>query len=175
MGFLDRAAAAALLCCVSCAGARAEGQPEGPAFPGSAAGPPEAAQWRVVLSPLTVHVSSDTDHKPVVLLALEREQPNGVVWGGAVFSNSFGQPSGYAFGGQRLYRWSPWDPLYAEWTAGLLYGYKGQYKHKVPFNYNGFSPGITVGLGWRYSATIAGQVNLLGTAGLMFVLSYELP
>jgi len=175
MGFLARATAAALMCCVFCAGARAEGEPEGLAFPGSAAGPPDVAQWRAMFSPLTVHFSSDTDHKPVVLFGLERERPDGVVWGGAVFSNSFGQPSGYAFGGQRLYRWSPWDPLYAEWTAGLLYGYKGQYKHKVPFNYNGFSPGITVGIGWRYSPTIAGQINLLGTAGLMFLLSYELP
>ena len=51
----------------------------------------------------------------------------------------------------------------------------GEYKHKVPFNYNGFSPGITVGIGWRYSPTIAGQVNLLGTSGMMFLFSYELP
>jgi len=106
---------------------------------------------------------------------LARERPDGIVWGGAIFSNSFGQPSAYAFGGQRLYRWSPWDPLYAEWTAGLLYGYRGEYKHKVPFNYNGFSPGITVGVGWRYSPAVAGQVNLLGTAGLMFLFTYELP
>ena len=175
MGYLDRAAAAALLCFVFCAGARAEDAPEALPFPGSAAGPPEVAQWRAVFSPLTVHFSSDTDHKPVVLLALEREQPDGFVWGGTVFSNSFGQPSAYAFAGQRLYRWSRWEPLYAEWTAGILYGYKGEYKHKVPFNYNGFSHGLTVGIGWRYSDKVAGQVNLLGTAGLMFLFSYELP
>ena len=65
--------------------------------------------------------------------------------------------------------------MYAEWTAGLLYGYKGEYKHKVPFNYNGFSPGVTVGIGWRFSPTVAGQVNLLGTAGLMLLFTYELP
>ena len=170
MGFLARASAAAVMCCFFCAGARAEGEPEGRAFPGSAAGPPDVAQWRAMASPLTVHFSSDSDHKPVVLFGLEREHPNGVVWGGAVFSNSFGQPSGYAFGGQRFYRWSPWEPMYAEWTAGLLYGYRGEYKHKVPFNYNGFSPGLTVGIGWRYSPTVAAQVNLLGTAGLMLSL-----
>ena len=110
-----------------------------------------------------------------MLLGLERGRPDGVVWGGAVFSNSFGQPSGYAFGGQRLYGWSRWEPLYAEWTAGILYGYTGEYKHKVPLNYNGFSPGVTVGIGWRYSRPVAGQVYLLGTAGLMFLFSYELP
>jgi len=175
MGVLARASVAALIFCVFCGGVRAEGEPEGSAFGGSPAGPPEVARWRAMLSPLTVHFSSDTDHKPVVLAGLERERPDGVVWGGAVFANSFGQPSAYAFGGQRLYRWSPWEPMYAEWTAGILYGYKGEYKHKVPFNYNGFSPGITIGLGWQYSPKVAAQVNLLGTAGVMFLFSYELP
>ena len=69
-----------------------------------------------MFSPYALHFSGDSDHKPVVLFALERERPDGIVWGGAVFSNSFGQPSVYAFGGQRLYRWSPWDALYAEWN-----------------------------------------------------------
>jgi len=32
-----------------------------------------------------------------------------------------------------------------------------------------------VGIGWRFSPTVAGQVNLLGTAGLMFLFTYELP
>ena len=175
IGFLARASAAALICCVFSACAEAEADPARPAFLGSLAGPPDVTQWRAVFSPLTVHFSSDTDHKAVVLLALERERTDGVVWGGAVFRNSFGQTSGYAFGGQRLYRWSRWEPLYAEWTAGLLYGYKGEYKHKIPLNYNGFAPGVTVGIGWRYSPTFAAQVNVLGTAGLMFLFSYELP
>ena len=175
MGFRARALAAALICCVFSACAQGEADPVRAAFPGSPAGPPEVARWRAVFSPLTVHFSSDTDHKPVVLFGLERERPDGIVWGGAAFSNSFGQASAYVFGGQRLYRFSRWEPLYAEWTAGVLYGYKGEYKHKVPFNYNGFAPGVTVGIGWRFTPTIGGQVNLLGTAALMFQLSFELP
>ena len=107
MGCLTRAAVAAMIFFVFCE-ARADGEPGEPAVPGIAAGPSEAARWRVMLSPLTtLHFSSDSDHKPVALLGLERERPDGVVWGGAVFSNSFGQPSAYLFGGQRLYRWSP--------------------------------------------------------------------
>ena len=97
----------------------------------------------MVLSPYALHFSGDSAHKAVVLLGLERERPDGIVWGGAVFSNSFGQPSAYVFGGQRLYGWSRWDPLFAQWSAGLLYGYVGEYKNKVPLNVNGFSPGIT--------------------------------
>ena len=70
MGFLARASAAALILFVFCAVARAESGPEGPPFPGVAAGPPEVAQWRTMISPLTVHFSSDADHKPVVLLGI---------------------------------------------------------------------------------------------------------
>ena len=31
-------------------------------------------------------------------------------------------------------------------NAGLLYGYLGEYKKRVPLNYNGFSPAVNVAL-----------------------------
>jgi len=127
-----------------------------------------------MVSPYTLHFSHDPAHKEVYMVGLEHERPSGVVWGAAVFDNSFGQPSVFAFGGQRLYRWSRWDALYAEWSVGLLYGYTGEYRHKVPLNVNGWSPGAVAALGWKFSRTIAGQVNLLGTSGLMFQLSVDL-
>lgn len=129
----------------------------------------------MVLSPYALHFSGDSAHKAVVLLGLERERPDGIVWGGAVFSNSFGQPSAYVFGGQRLYGWSRWDPLFAQWSAGLLYGYVGEYKNKVPLNVNGFSPGITAGIGWQFTSTFAAQIHLLGNSGLLFSISADLP
>jgi hypothetical protein len=176
MRLLACASAAGLICCVVPALAQTTAEPaEAPVVPGVAAGPPEVASWRAVFSPLAVHFSSSPNHKPVVLLGMERERPDGIVGGGAVFSNSFGQPSAYVFGGQRLYRWSRWDPLYAEWSAGLIYGYVGQYKNKVPLNYEGFSPGLTVGLGWQFTPTFAGQIHLLGNAGMIFSVSVDLP
>ena len=63
----------------------------------------------------------------------------------------------------------------AEWTVGILYGYTGEYKHKVPLNVGGFSPGAVAGVGWRFTKTLAGQLNILGTSGLMFQLSVDLP
>jgi hypothetical protein len=136
---------------------------------------PEGHQWHAVFSPYALHFSGDAAHKPVVLLGIERERPDGIVWGASIFSNSFGQPSAYVFGGQRLYRWSPWDPLFAEWSAGLLYGYVGQYKNKVPLNFKGFSPGLTAGIGWQFTPTFAGQIFLLGNSGLLFAISADLP
>lgn len=148
---------------------------ETPLIPGVAAGPVEVAHWRAMFGPFAIHYSSSSDHKPVVLFGMERERPDRLIWGGAVFSNSFGQPSAYVFGGQRLYGWSPWAPMYAEWSAGLLYGYVGEYQHKVPLNYKGFSPGLVAGVGWQFTRKYAGQINLLGTSGLMFLLGAELP
>ena len=142
---------------------------------GVAAVPVDVARWRAVIGPFAVHYSSSGDHKPVVLFGMEHERTDGILWGGAVFTNSFGQPSAYVFGGQRLYGWSPWAPMYAEWSAGLLYGYVGEYQHKVPLNYQGFSPGLVAGVGWQFTPRYAGQVNALGTSGLMFLISVELP
>ena len=174
--FLAPAAVAGLMGCVlpTAAQTTTEATPT-LAIPGVAIGLPEAARWRAVFSPLALHYSGNSAHKPVVLLGLEHEATDGVVLGASLFSNSFGQPSTYLFGGQRLYGWSAWDPLYAEWSAGLLYGYVGAFKHKVPLNYHGFSPGLTAGLGWQFTPRLAGQVHLLGTAGVLFSILVDLP
>ena len=174
---MARAAAAILAGCTGLAWSQdgaPTSSPGSPRWSFPAASPSEPT-WRLLVSPYTIHFTYNPDHKNVFMLGWEQERSNGVVWGGAVFDNSFGQPSVYAFGGQRLYRWSPWDALYAEWTVGILYGYTGEYKHKVPLNVGGFSPGAVAGLGWKFTPKLAGQLNILGTSGLMFQLSVDLP
>jgi hypothetical protein len=178
MRCIARAAAAILAGCTALVWAQDQ-LPETSSAPSGWSSParaPSDPTWRLIIAPYTVvHFSYSPDHKQVIVLGAEREHPNGVVWGGTVFDNSFGQPSAYGFVGQRLYGWSPWDALYAEWTVGILYGYTGQYKHKVPLNYNGFAPGAVGGVGWKFTKTVAGQVNILGTSALMFQLSVDLP
>ena len=178
MGVLARAAIAGLMSWLAPvpALAQAEAEPAAAPFviPRAPAGPPQTATWRVMFSPYTMHFSFDSEHKPVVALGVQREEPAGIVWGGAIFDNSFGQPSAYVFGGKRLYDWSPWKPLYGEVTAGLLYGYTGQYRNKVPLNYKGFSPGVVAGIGWQFTPTIAGQINLLGTSAVMLQFSIDI-
>ena len=176
MNLAALAGAGALIACAVPALGQTEAEPPAALeFPGTPAEPSAVVRWRVLFSPYTWHFSYDAAHKPVVMLGLERERPDGIVWGGSLFSNSFGQPSVYVFGGQRLYGWSPWNPLYAEWSAGLLYGYVGEYKDKVPLNYKGFSPGITAGVGWQFTRNLAGQVHLLGTSGLLLSILVDLP
>jgi opacity protein-like surface antigen len=129
--------------------------------------------WRLMLSPLTLHYSYDPEHRYVYMLGLERQYPSGVVAGGAFFSNSFGQPSGYAFGGYRFTHVAGYDPFFVEVTGGLIYGYVAPYNHKIPFDYKGFAPGAVASLGWQLTPTFSTQVNLLGLAAVMFQVSAD--
>ncbi len=127
--------------------------------------------WRLVGSPYTYHFSNDPDHEAVYAIGLERQRSDKWFWGGTYFSNSFGQPSVYLYFGQRYGKLFDVDQLFAQWSAGLLYGYKEPYEDKVPFNYNGFSPGAVFSLGWQFTREFSMQANLLGTAALMIQLS----
>jgi hypothetical protein len=129
--------------------------------------------WRLALSPYTWHHNFSEEHQPVYAIASERQYDNGWLYGGSYFRNSFGQPSGYAYLGKRYDKvWSS-KPLFLQWSAGLLYGYRGKFEDKVPFNHNGFSPGVLLSAGWQFNRQISVQVNTLGDAGLMFQLSYD--
>lgn len=131
--------------------------------------------WRLMASPYTVHYHKDNEgeHEYVYMVGLERQRSDGWVWGGAYFSNSFGQPSGYVYVGEKVIGFSRWDKLFFQWTAGILYGYKEPYEDKVPFNYKGFSPGATLSLGWQFTREFSVQAITLGAAGMMFQAAWD--
>ncbi len=140
-----------------------------------------ATIWQLQLSPYTKHYKPSPEHKPVYLIGIERLSNTEKFWGGDqsllglnYFSNSFGQPSAYAYGGgvyQNLFN-SP--NLYFKWTAGILYGYKPPYQDKVPFNKNGWSPGLVAGLGYKITPQMGVQLNALGFAAVMLSFNYTL-
>jgi hypothetical protein len=132
--------------------------------------------WRLMASPYTVHYHKDNEgeHEPIYMIGLERQRSDGWVWGGVYFSNSFGQPSGYVYLGEKVTGFSRWDKLFVQWTAGILYGYKEPYEDKVPFNYKGFSPGATLSLGWQFTRDFSFQAVALGSAGMMFQFAIDL-
>ena len=129
---------------------------------------PQAAGWDLTLSPYTHHWRYSPDHKPVFLAALEQRLQRDRFCGVALFRNSFGQPSTYVYAGRQ------WDgvleqpKLFTKVSAGLIYGYKGVYQHKIPFNDYGIAPAIIPSLGWHINRESSAQVMLLGTAGVMF-------
>jgi hypothetical protein len=128
--------------------------------------------WRLVVSPYTYHFRYSEEHRYVWAVGAERQGDNGWLYGGSYFSNSFGQPSAYAYVGERYDDVLNTDALFFQWSAGLMYGYKGKFKNKVPLNYNGFSPGAVVSLGWTLDRQNSVQANLLGDAGVMLQFSH---
>ncbi len=128
--------------------------------------------WQLSISPYTDHFRHSPDHKSVWAVGLERGFADNTLVGAFGFSNSFGQPSAYLYYGWLFPKVFPAAPaLYIKVTAGLLYGYVSPFDDKVPLNYNGFSPAIIPALGWQFDDKWSAQVNLLGTAAVMFMVN----
>ena len=128
--------------------------------------------WRVVVGPYTQHLSPKPEFEYVWAVAIERQRDDAWLYGASYFSNSFGPGCGYLYLGQQVPDLFDQPKLYFQWTAGLLYGYKPPYENRVPFNVNGFSPGVVVSLGWQFNEQFAAQLNKVGTSGVMLQLSY---
>ncbi len=131
------------------------------------------AHWRLSVAPYTAHFRPSDEHEYVWAVGAERVWADEWLAGGSFFSNSFGQDSGYLYVGRTYPGLFDRPQLYWQWTAGLLYGYRGAYEDKVPFNNNGFSPGAVLAIGWRLSNQSAAQINLLGNSALMLQLSHD--
>ncbi|GEM_PF-451273 len=130
--------------------------------------------WRVAFAPMAPHFRPSEEHQHVVAVALERQRPDLWLAGLSLFSNSFGQPSAYAYIGRRHEAVMGVRPLFFQWSGGIIYGYRGAYADKVPLNVNGFSPGALVGLGWQFDRRRSAVVHLLGDAAVMLQLSVDL-
>ncbi|MBC7856539.1 MAG: hypothetical protein IAF94_24170, partial [Pirellulaceae bacterium] len=111
----------------------------------------------LIVGPYVFHFHNNPDHnnKPW-LTGLEWDRANSWIDFGAVFfHNSFNQPSVYAYVGKR---WFPGDDeqgFYVKLTGGPLYGYRGQYEDKVPFNQDGLALAIIPGIGYQYRSVDA--------------------
>lgn len=135
----------------------------------------ESDEWYLGLSPVTHHYNPSNEHSPVWLLGVQRIRKSRDIAGIAYFSNSFQQPSVFIYPWGKIYRNFLGRPnVFAQWGAGLLYGYRDPYEDKVPFNHNGYSPGYIISFGYQFDNRIQTKLNLLGTAGIMFQVSLPL-
>jgi hypothetical protein len=156
------------------AGEREDWQPcpsalEKPDAPAPATG----QQWELVLSPYTHHWNYSAQHRPVILGALERHVAGGRFCGLALFRNSFGQPATYAYVGREWQGVLGQPQLSAKVSAGLIYGYRNEFQHKIPFNDYGVAPAIIPSLGYAFTPQDSAQVMLLGTAGVLFAYGHR--
>lgn len=140
-----------------------------PGYDQPASAAPDAPRYEAFVSPYTYHWSADSEHKDVYAVSLSRLLPNDRYCGFSLFRNSFGQPSAYAFVGKSWPGfWQSQPQVYASVSAGIMYGYVGKYKNKVPLNVGGFSPVIIPAIGYRLSPKSTVEIQLLGTAAVMF-------
>lgn len=152
-----------LIPAIACLPLAAAANPVCPGFSSQA-----TPQHDIFVSPYTHHWRHSHEHNRVALVGVKRQLPDYRLCGFSVFSNSFGQPSAYGFTGWHWPTIFDSDRLYATVTAGILYGYVGPYKNKVPLNFNGFSPAVVPAFGLRLTPQLSTEVHILGTAGLMF-------
>ena len=154
---------------------------------GSADAPSETpsalAGWTIGYAPYTYHFSDakkehdfepdDEKHKYVWLVTAEKQLDERQVAGLALFSNSFGQFSQYAYYGWMFRPFDRSQQLYFKLTGGVIHGYKYPYNKKIPLN-NKSGWGVTIipAVGWDFNSNWGAQLNLLGNSGLMFQANY---
>lgn len=158
----------ALLCAALAGPVHADGLVQDALCPGLDQPAGSGQKYQAFFSPYTHHWSYDEEHKQVYALSVSRLLPNNRFCGFSLFNNSFGQPSAYAYIGKT---WpgllSSYPEIYVSATAGVIYGYVGKYKNKVPLNVGGFAPAIIPAIGYRLSPRASVEVQLLGTAAFM--------
>lgn len=136
--------------------------------------PPEMSLDHALVqtSLVTQHFSSDPEHtENQRLLSIELHNPERWLVGAAWFRNSFAQPSWYWYAGREFPLWQPGGGISfrAKLTAGLLRGYDGDYRDKVPFNHLGVAPAALPSIGVRWGR-IESDLIVFGTAGAMITV-----
>lgn len=121
---------------------------------------------RVQAGLYTTHFSDDPDHNnDQHLIGLELHNPDRWFAGGVRFRNSFSQDSHYLYVGREF---PVWQTEHTSWRAklsgGLLHGYRGEYRDKIPFNRHGVAPAAVPSLGVRWGR-LETDLIVFGTAG----------
>ncbi|MFB9866043.1 hypothetical protein [Vreelandella sulfidaeris] len=133
---------------------------------------PPVLEWDHTLvqtSLYTRHFSPDPEHiNQQDLISIELHNPQRWLAGTAWFKNSSDQPTWYFYAGRDFPLWQPRPDVTvrAKLTAGLLHGYKDEYRDKIPLNHLEIAPALlpSIGVRWR---RIESDLIVFGTAGMM--------
>lgn len=136
-------------------------------------------RWYVQFGYYTWHFYYDAAHKQSYAVDTQYrldERWLGGQWivGLGLFQNSFGQFSQYLYGALQWRPLAEHQPFYVKVSAGLLHGYEGQYKNKIPFNSAGVAPAIVPSVGYCWTRYCA-EAIMLGTNGILFTAGVTLP
>ncbi|MFN0300751.1 MAG: hypothetical protein ACKVQU_10390 [Burkholderiales bacterium] len=126
-----------------------------------------AGRWYFQTSAYTRHFNPSPQHtNHQRMLNFEYWGPDKWIWGVSFQRNSFNQPTEYVYMG-RL--WRPLDVapiIHLKLTAGVLHGYEGEFRDKIPFNHYGYAPAIVPAIGIS-GKRFASEIILLGNAAFM--------
>lgn len=159
-------------------GAAADGAE--PVAEGAANTPAPDEPWRtdriyLQTSIVNVHFHYDPAHvKYPKLIYGEYHLSDQWLVGAAAFDNSFGQASQAVFGGWRYRPFPELQPLYLKIVGGLVHGYHGQYRDKIPFNHSGVAPVVLPSVGYCVSR-VCSELVIVGGAGLLLTLGVTIP
>ncbi|AMQ91065.1 sn-glycerol-3-phosphate transporter [Marinobacter sp. LQ44] len=128
-------------------------------------------RWLLQTSVFTSHHNPKPEHNnDQKLVGLEYTRENDWVVGGASFLNSFSQRSAYVFTG-RYFDFGP-GPVFAKVTGGLMHGYRGEYRDKIPLNHLGVAPAIIPAVGVR-GQYVSSELSFLGAAAVMITTGLQ--
>jgi hypothetical protein len=173
----------ALLISLASAVAAAQGAAAGGAEPpaeGAANAPVPDEPWRtdriyLQTSLVNIHFNYDPAHvKYPKLIYGEYHLSDRWLVGAAAFDNSFGQASQAVFGGWRYRPFPELQPLYLKVLGGVVHGYHGQYRDKIPFNHSGVAPVVLPSVGYCVSR-VCSELVIVGGAGLLLTLGVTIP
>lgn len=137
-------------------------------------GPGDDKSLMLQFGPYVYHRSYSPEHNNwPLLVGAEWGDPDRTVLGGAAFKNSFYQSSVYLYAAKRWFVPDLADNVYLKLSGGPLYGYRGKYENKVPFNHNGFGLAVLPAIGYQ-SGRANVQAVILGTAAVIFTVGYRL-
>jgi hypothetical protein len=109
---------------------------------------------------------SSTQNNHQDLLNLEWNYKDNLIVGGAWFRNTFEQPTKLVYWGAKFHPLDAVPNGYVKVVAGLIHGYKGEYRDKIPFNGSGTAPVILPAVGYCYQR-VCSELIVFGTAGAM--------
>jgi len=120
------------------------------------------------------HFTQDDDHDgPNIFVSLEAVRSDNWLAGLGLFDNSFGEFSQYLYVGKNWHFKDKLDGFHAKLTVGIIHGYEGDYKDKIPFNKLGIAPGVIPGIGYKKNK-LGFDMILLGNSAMLFTVGYEI-
>jgi hypothetical protein len=109
---------------------------------------------------------SPTQNNHQDLLNLEWNYQKDMLVGAATFRNTFRQQTELVYWGAKFRPVDSTPDLYIKVVGGLIHGYEGQYRDKIPFNGSGTAPAIIPAVGYCYKQ-VCSELIVFGAAGAM--------